>query len=48
MRDYVIHDVKSLLYKGIFLWKKKEKKKAPKSPDFEEKRKFHEFTQLDQ
>jgi hypothetical protein len=38
MRDYVIHDVKSLLYKGIFLWKKKQKKKAPKSPDFEEKK----------
>jgi hypothetical protein len=45
MRDYVIHDVKSLLYKGFFCEKRK-KKKAPKSPDFEEKN-FREFTQLD-
>jgi hypothetical protein len=35
MRDYVIHDVNSLLYKGFFCEKKK--KKPPKSPDFEGK-----------
>lgn len=43
MRDYVIHDVKSLLYKGIFLGKKKHQ-----SHQILRKRKFREFAQLDQ
>jgi hypothetical protein len=39
---------KSLSYtKDFFVKKKKEKRKTPKSPDFEEIN-FHEFTQLDQ
>jgi hypothetical protein len=42
MRDYVIHDVDSLLFKGFFCGKKKHQ-----SHQILREKKFREFTQLD-